>query len=436
MQETISICWLRRDLRLDDNAALYYALRTGVPVLPLFIFDTDILDGLENKQDKRLTFIYDRIAEMAAQLKKMGSGFMVMHGRPIDCLKELCGAYDIAAVYTNHDYEPYARQRDKEVADMLREKNIMLHSYKDQVIFEKDEVLKDNGEPYTVYTPYSKKWKQKLDDFYLRSYPTEKYYGNFLKQEAAHLPALETLGFERVAYDVPPAKLNEAIAKDYEATRNYPAVDGTTKLSVHLRFGTISPRKLAAEVKDLNAQLLNELIWREFYQAILWHYPQVVTESFRKEYDHIAWRNNEQEFALWCKGQTGYPVVDAGMRELNETGYMHNRVRMIVASFLTKDLLTDWRRGEAYFAEKLMDYDLAANNGNWQWAAGTGCDAAPYFRVFNPKLQAEKFDPRGEYIRRWVPEYGSLDYVQPIVDHKAAKDRCIAAYKKALAMKR
>ncbi len=431
----VSIHWLRRDLRLDDNAALYYALRTGVPVLPVFIFDTDILDGLDNKQDKRVAFIYDTLVSVHGQLKNTGSGLRVMHGRPVDCFKQLADEYDIAAVYTNHDYEPYANKRDEAVADMLRERSIAFHSYKDQVIFEQDEVIKDNGEPYTVYTPYSRKWKDKLNSFYLKPYPTEKYQDNFLKQEAVPMLSLKDIGFEWVDYDMPPARLDKDIAKQYEETRNYPAIEGTTKLSVHLRFGTISPRKLVAEAKELNPQLLNELIWREFYQMILWHFPQVVTESFREEYDHIAWRNNEQEFELWCKGETGYPIVDAGMRELNETGYMHNRVRMIVASFLTKDLLIDWRWGEAYFAGKLMDYDLAANNGNWQWAAGTGCDAAPYFRVFNPQLQAEKFDPDGAYIKRWVPEYQSLNYAQPIVDHKVAKDRCIAAYKKALAMK-
>jgi deoxyribodipyrimidine photo-lyase len=435
MKQEFAIHWLRRDLRLDDNAALYYALRTGVPVLPVFIFDTDILDGLDNKQDKRVAFIYDTLVSVHGQLKNTGSGLRVMHGRPVDCFKQLADEYDIAAVYTNHDYEPYANKRDEAVADMLRERSIAFHSYKDQVIFEQNEVIKDNGEPYTVYTPYSRKWKEKLNSFYLKPYPTEKYQDNFLKHEAVPMLSLKDIGFEWVDYVMSPARLDKDIAKQYEETRNYPAIEGTTKLSVHLRFGTISPRKLVAEAKELNPQLLNELIWREFYQMILWHFPQVVTESFRKEYDHIAWRNNEHEFELWCKGVTGYPIVDAGMRELNETGYMHNRVRMIVASFLTKDLLVDWRWGEAYFAGKLMDYDLAANNGNWQWAAGTGCDAAPYFRVFNPQLQAEKFDPDGAYIKRWVPEYQSLNYAQPIVDHKAAKDRCIAAYKKALAMK-
>jgi len=432
MKGAVTIFWFRRDMRLEDNAGLYHALRTGVPVLPVFIFDTDILDDLENKCDRRVTFIHDTLVQLQGSLKKLNSSLYVLHGKPLDCFKKLLNEYDVAAVYTNHDYEPYARARDKKVHEFLQEKNIAFHTYKDQVIFEKGEVVKDNGEPYTVYTPYSRKWKEKLNAFYLQSYPTEKYFQHFLKHKAIAIPSLKEMGFERAEYEVAKPKLDKDVAKDYEETRNYPAVDGTTKLSVHLRFGTVSTRKLAREVQELNPQLLNELIWREFFQVILWHYPQVVNESFRKEYDKIVWRNNEKEFELWCAGQTGYPIVDAGMRELNETGYMHNRVRMIVASFLTKDLLIDWRWGEAYFAEKLMDYELASNNGNWQWAAGTGCDAAPYFRVFNPQLQAEKFDPKGEYIKKWVPEYESLEYARPIVDHKAAKDRCIAAYKKAL----
>ncbi|MBS1587825.1 MAG: deoxyribodipyrimidine photo-lyase [Bacteroidetes bacterium] len=435
MKTPVSICWLRRDLRLDDNAALYYALCAGVPVLPLFIFDTEILDDLKDRQDRRVSFIYDTIAQLHEELKGMGSGMRAMHGKPLDCFKQLASEYDIAAVYTNNDYEPYAMARDKTVAEFLHEQNIAFRSYKDQVIFEKDEVVKDNGEPYNVYTPYSRKWKEKLNDFYLKSYPTEKYFQHFLQHRAMAIPTLKDIGFERAEYDVGEPKLNKEIAKDYGETRNFPAINGTTRLGVHLRFGTVSVRQLAREVQALNPQLLNELIWREFFQMILWHYPQVVTQSFRKEYDKIVWRNNEQEFEKWCKGETGFPIVDAGMRELNATGFMHNRVRMVVASFLTKDLLIDWRWGEAYFAEKLMDYDLASNNGNWQWAAGTGCDAAPYFRVFNPQLQAEKFDPNAEYIRKWVPEYESLEYIPPIVDHKAAKDRCIAAYKRALAEK-
>lgn len=431
MPHTVSIFWFRRDLRLSDNAGLYYALRQGLPVLPIFVFDTAILNDLKNKEDKRVDFIHRSLQQLHQELVAMGSGLYVHHGTVMECYQQLLQQYNIASVYTNHDYEPYAIQRDKEVSLMLSSYNIALHTYKDQVIFDKNEVVKDSGDPYTVYTPYSKRWKEKLNDFYLKPYPTEKYFGNFLKYEALPIPALESIGFRTTALHVLPPVLDEQVAADYDKTRDYPAVNGTTKLSVHLRFGTVSIRQLASQAMKLNMKLLNELIWRDFYQCILWHFPHVVGQSFKKEYDNIVWRNNEQEFEAWCNGHTGYAIVDAGMRELNATGYMHNRVRMITASFLTKDLLVDWRRGEAYFAEKLLDFDLASNNGGWQWAAGTGCDAAPYFRIFNPALQTEKFDPNHEYIKKWVPEYQSLTY-RPIVDHNEARDRCLRAYKVAL----
>lgn len=435
MKEAVSIFWFRRDLRLHDNAGLYHALRSDHPVVPIFIFDTNILDDLKNKADKRLAFIRDCLLAMQQQLEQKGSTLHVLHGTPLQCFMQLMEDYNIAGVYTNTDYEPYATRRDKEIKDYLATQHITLHSYKDQVIFEKDEVIKDNGEPYTVYTPYSKRWKEKLGGFYLKSYPVEKYVRHFYKHTPHRIPSLEALGFKEVVYEIPPAKLDEDIAAHYNSTRDYPAKQGTTRLSVHLRFGTISIRELASKAKQLNATLLNELIWREFYQMILWHFPQVVNTSFKPEYDRIEWRNNEQEFERWCKGETGYPIVDAGMRQLNETGYMHNRVRMITASFLTKNLLIDWRRGEAYFAEKLLDYDLAANNGGWQWSAGTGCDAAPYFRIFNPYLQTKKFDAELEYVRRWVPEFEELSYPQPIVNHDEARERCLRAYKKALQAK-
>ena len=432
MDTPISVFWFRRDLRLDDNAGLYHALKTGMPVLPVFIFDTDILEGLEEKSDKRVHFIHDALKGMQARLEQHGSSLYVLHGTPMECFKKLVAAYKIEAVYTNHDYEPYAGKRDKEIAGYLKEQGIVLRSYKDQVIFERGEVVKDNGEPYTVYTPYSRKWKERLTDFYLKPYPCDKYFHHFYKQEPRRLPSLTAIGFKDAPPDVVPAKLNEEIARHYDQTRDLPAIEGTTRLSVHLRFGTVSIRRLAAQAMQLNATLLNELIWREFYQCILWHFPHVVNYSFKKDYDRIQWRNNEQEFALWCAGQTGYPIVDAGMRQLNETGFMHNRVRMIVASFMTKDLLIDWRWGEAYFGEKLLDYDLAANNGGWQWAAGSGCDAAPYFRVFNPELQTKKFDPELKYIRKWVPEYDQLTYAQRIVDHAEARERCLKVYKAGL----
>lgn len=428
----VAVFWFRRDLRLTDNTGLYHALRSGNPVLPIFIFDTNILDALADKKDKRLQFIHDALMAMQQQLIAHGSTLHVLHSTPREAFKKILADHTVTAVYTNHDYEPYAKQRDAEIAEMLRENGVAFQSFKDQVIFEKDEVLKDNGEPYTVYTPYSRKWKQHLNDFYLSSYPIKKYENNFLKTAPVALPSINALGFREAPHGVSAPLLDEGIARTYDKTRDIPAIHGTTHMGIHLRFGTVSVRELAREVMPLNGTLLNELIWREFFMMIMWHFPYVVNGAFKKDYDNIKWRNNEQEFEAWCAGQTGYPIIDAGMRELNETGFMHNRVRMIVASFLTKDLLIDWRWGEAYFAEKLLDYDLAANNGNWQWAAGCGCDAAPYFRVFNPTLQTEKFDPKLEYVKRWVPEYDQLTYPRPIVAHDVARDRCLKVYKEAL----
>jgi deoxyribodipyrimidine photo-lyase len=433
METPLNIFWFRRDLRLEDNAGLHRALRSGIPVLPIFIFDTNILDALEQKADKRVQFIHDALCSLQQELTAAGSTLHVLHGTPMACFKELTTQYSIREVYTNHDYEPYAAERDNSIATFLREQGIGFHTSKDQVIFEKGEVLKDNGAPYTVFTPYSRKWKGKLNDFYLKAYPTEKYHGNFVQMPARPIPDLHQTGFVPIATGVRGPVIDTDIISHYHETRDIPAINGTSKLSVHLRFGTVSIRKVATIARKLNETFLNELIWRDFYHAILWHYPHIVGQSFKKEYDRISWRNNEREFDAWCNGQTGYPIVDAGMRQLNETGYMHNRVRMVVASFLTKHLLIDWRWGEAYFAEKLLDYDLAANNGGWQWAAGSGCDAAPYFRVFNPYLQTQKFDPELKYIRRWVPEFEQLTYPQPIVVHEQARERCLAAYKKALA---
>ena len=432
MSQAVSIFWFRRDLRLTDNAGLFHALRGAIPVLPIFIFDTDILSSLEEKADRRVSFIHAALENINNALSALGSTLHVLHTDPRSAFTALAGQYHISAVYTDHDYEPYARSRDKDIATLLHEKGISFYTFKDQVIFERDEVTKENKEPYTVYTPYSRKWKEQLNDFFLKPYPTEKYFGNFLPASTQHVPSLAQIGFQQVAAHVPSPVLDEEIARHYDKTRDYPAIEGTTRLSVHLRFGTISIRQFATAAHRLNDVLLNELIWRDFYQMILWHFPHVVTGSFKKEYDNIKWRNDEREFVGWCTGQTGYPIVDAGMRQLNATGYMHNRVRMITASFLTKHLLVDWRWGEAYFAEKLLDYDLAANNGGWQWAAGTGCDAAPYFRIFNPYLQTQKFDPELAYIRHWVPEYEQLTYTRPIVDHAAARARCLAVYKEAL----
>lgn len=426
--------WFRRDLRLQDNAGLYHALKSGYPVLPIFIFDSEILEKLDNKKDKRVEFIYSAIVNIKKELESMGSSLLILHGNPIDVYKQIIADYTIQAVYTNHDYEPYAIKRDKDVHDLLATNKITLHTFKDQVIFEKTEVVKDDGLPYTVFTPYMRKWKSKLNDFYVKSYPTQNYFSNFIKTKTYEFPSLKQIGFESSGYEFSIPTLNEKLIANYDQQRNFPAINGTSRLSVHLRFGTVSIRELVIKAKQLNDQWLNELIWREFYMMILYHFPHVVTGAFKKQYNRIQWRNNEQEFEAWCKGETGYPIVDAGMRELNETGFMHNRVRMIVASFLVKHLLIDWRWGEAYFAEKLLDFDLSANNGGWQWAASSGCDAAPYFRVFNPYEQTKRFDEKFQYIRKWVPEFEELTYPQPIVEHKFARERVLQFYKKALSI--
>ena len=432
MSLPINIFWFRRDLRLHDNAGLYHALRSGKPVVPVFIFDRNILDELEDRNDKRVEFIHNSLEEIQKEVAAFGSTLDVRYGSPGKIWKQLSDDYKIEKVFTNHDYEPYAKERDDEIQNLVTTNGISFHSYKDQVIFEKGEVVKDDGKPYTVFTPYSRKWKAKLSKFYLSSYPTEKYLTNFFRQRSKALPSLKDMNFKPAGQKFPSQEFKKDIIKHYKEQRDYPAVNGTSRLSVHLRFGTISIRGLAREAQKLNETFLNELIWRDFYQMILWHFPHVVGHACKPEYDNINWRNNEREFEAWCNGNTGYPIVDAGMRELNETGFMHNRVRMIVASFLTKHLLIDWRWGEAYFAKKLLDYDLASNNGGWQWAAGSGCDAAPYFRIFNPYLQTKKFDPELKYIRKWVPEFEELNYPQPIVDHEFARKRCLEVYGKAL----
>ncbi len=430
----VNIMWFRRDLRLTDNAALYHALRAGLPVVPVFIFDRHILDKLEDKADRRVEFIHAALHDMQQQLQAMGSTMHVYYGFADAVWSQILKDYPVANVFTNHDYEPYALERDAAVQQMLAGKNIGFHTYKDQVIFEKGEVLKDDGKPYTVFTPYSKKWKAKLNAFYLKAYPTEKYFAAFLQQQAKEMPGLASMGFQQVDKPFPARLLKAELIKKYKDQRDIPAIEGTSRLGVHLRFGTLSIRKLAAYAQPLSEGFLNELIWRDFYHMILWHFPQVGKgQAFKSQYELIQWRNNEAEFKAWCEGNTGYPIVDAGMRELNETGFMHNRVRMIVASFLTKHLLIDWRWGEAYFAQKLLDFDLAANNGGWQWAASSGCDAAPYFRVFNPTLQTQKFDPQLKYVRKWVPEFESLTkYVPPIVNHEMARKRVLEVYKQAL----
>jgi deoxyribodipyrimidine photo-lyase len=426
-QET-TLCWLRRDLRLEDNAALYHALKENKKVLPLFIFDSNILDTLEDRNDKRVEFIYQSLQHLQKQLEELGSSLLILAGNPIEIFK----VFAPRSVYTNRDYEPYALYRDEAVAKILLEKGITFNTYKDQVIFEKDEVVKQDGKHYTIFTPYSRSWKEKLKPFYTKSYPTERYFGNLARLKALPFPSFAHIGFEPTNAKFPPRVIKTSIIENYEKQRNFPAIHGTSRLSVHLRFGTVSIRKLVQLAVKKSEVWLNELFWREFYQMILFHFPHVTDHSFKPAYDRIEWRNDPQEFQAWCEGKTGYPIVDAGMRELNKTGFMHNRVRMIVASFLTKHLLIDWRWGEAYFGKKLLDYDLASNNGGWQWAAGSGCDAVPYFRIFNPQLQAEKFDPENQYVKTWIPELNSKGYFPPIVDHKLARERAIKAYKAAL----
>ncbi|MEY5034738.1 MAG: hypothetical protein RL447_1116 [Bacteroidota bacterium] len=428
MSSPVVLFWFRRDLRLHDNAGLYAALQSGIPVQPIFIFDTEILDELEDKNDKRVQFIHASLTRLQEVLTESGATLDVRYGKPLLIIQELCAEYDVRAVYTNEDYEPYARARDEEVRQWLQKKGKDFYLYKDQVIFAKQEVVKDDGKPYTVFTPYSRKWKAALQQHPIASFPAEKKLNEFYHQAPLQIPSLSSMGFHSDDCVFPRSDWSRQIIEQYAKQRDLPGVAGTSRLGVHLRFGTISVRQLAKETAGLSESFLNELIWRDFYHMILWHFPQIVQQSFKPDYDRIAWRNDEREFAAWCAGQTGYPIVDAGMRELNTTGYMHNRVRMIAASFLTKHLLIDWRWGEAYFAKKLLDFDLAANNGGWQWAAGSGCDAAPYFRVFNPYLQTQKFDPELKYIRKWVPEWESLDYPKPIVVHEEARKRCLATY--------
>lgn len=432
----INIFWFRRDLRLNDNCGLFQALTSSNPVLPIFIFDTDILDKLEDKKDRRVEYIHNVLGEIQNDLSKISSSILVLHGKPVDVLKQLTNQYNIEKVYANHDYEPDAIKRDKEVKGFLKSKGIEFNTYKDQVIFEKNEITKNSGLSYTVYTPYSRKWKAALNKDNYKTFKTEKHFGNFYKSKLFRIPSLKEIGFTKTSGSFPSKELRKNIIKKYDKTRDYPALNCTSRLGVHLRFGTVSIRRLVSEAVKLNQKWLNELIWREFFMMILYNFPHVVKESFRREYDNIKWRNEEKEFTVWCEGRTGYPMVDAGMRELNETGWMHNRVRMIAAGFLTKHLLIDWRWGETYFASKLLDYELSSNNGNWQWAAGTGCDAAPYFRVFNPEIQSKKFDPELTYIKKWVPEFNSCKYPKPIVEQTYARNRAIKTYSKALYLAR
>lgn len=429
--EKITLFWFRRDLRLDDNTGLFYALQQEKNVLPLFIFDRNILDKLEDKADARVEFIHSQLTEIKFQLEKLGSSLVVRYGIPEEIYLDLVNEYDVQAVYTNRDYEPYAKERDAKVENILKEKRIPLLSFKDQVIFEPGEILNGSGEFYKVFTPFSRNWQDKYRTTRVQPLSLAQW-NNLYPTSSLPMISLEAMGFRNTSIPIPPKITDEDIISHYDKTRNFPAQNGTSRLGIHLRFGTISVRKLAQVAARLNETYLNELIWREFYMMILAYTPQVVDRAFKPAYDQIPWRNNTAEFQAWCDGKTGFPIVDAGMRELNTTGYMHNRVRMVVASFLTKHLLIDWRWGEAYFAKKLLDYDLSANNGGWQWAAGTGTDAQPYFRVFNPDSQTEKFDKDFKYIKKWIPELGTSNYPKPIVDHKFARVRAIDTYKQAL----
>lgn len=431
-QQLVNVFWFRRDLRLEDNAGLYHALSGGLPVLPIFIFDKNILNGLEDEADPRINFISTTIEVIQKQLQKMGSSLWVVFDSPINAFKKIVNDFLIDTVLTNHDYEPYATQRDKEVKEFLANKKIKFKTYKDQVIFEKDEVVKNDGSSYAVYTPYSKRWLALLQKEEYKSYHTKALFPHFLQYKGGEIPTLKSMGFQSSKVLIPKAQIDKDCIKDYDKKRDYPALEGTTRLGVHLRFGTISIRKLVSFALEASDVFLKELIWREFFMQVLWHNPNVISQSFKPQYDNIKWRYNEADFEKWCTGQTGYPMVDAGMRQLNETGFMHNRVRMIAASFLVKHLLIDWRWGEAYFAKKLVDFELSSNNGNWQWVAGCGCDAAPYFRIFNPTTQAKKFDSKDEYVRKWVPEFDTNAYVKPMVEHEAARERCLAVYTQAL----
>ncbi len=436
---TRSVFWFRRDLRLEDNAGLYKALKYSESVHAVFIFDRAILDELKDTSDARVSFIHQQICQLKERLQENGQDLQVYYGHPTEVWKEIKASINPQAVFTNRDYEPYAKERDGQVRAYLKAHHIDFLDYKDQVIFESAEVRKDNGDPYVVFTPYKRKWLSVIDSrgvgkasYFLKSYPSEAYLSSMAKTEALPMLSLESMGFKQSELMFPSKVVSQGIIRNYTEQRNFPAVDGTSKLGIHFRFGTISIREKARKSLSLNETYLSELIWRDFYSSIMDTYPFVVENSFRSKYDRIEWRNQEEEFQAWCAGKTGYPMVDAGMRELNATGYMHNRVRMVVASFLTKHLLIDWRKGEAYFAEKLLDFDLASNNGGWQWAAGSGTDAAPYFRIFNPTSQMDKFDKKRQYIKKWIPEFGTEAYPAPIVDHKMARERCLEVYKRAL----
>jgi deoxyribodipyrimidine photo-lyase len=427
-KDKVAIFWFRRDLRWEDNTGLYYALNSNFPVIPIFIFDKNILSEIATPpKDRRVQFIYERLVEIHNHFQRnFGSGILVFHSTPIEVFRELIDNFEITGVYFNRDYEPSANQRDEGVMKFLKENNIKCFDFKDIVVFEPQEILTPSGAPYKVYTPYSKEWKRNFDPQKIRLNPSEQLLNRLYKfQTPPKIISYNELGFlYEGSLGFPHPNLDEATLINYHKTRDFPYIEkGTTRLSLHLRFGTLSVRKIALLAKQCNEKLLNELIWREFYQSVLYHFPWTVSKNFNSKFDIVEWNFDEKAFEKWKLGETGFPLVDAGMRELNETGYMHNRVRMVVANFLTKILMMDWRLGEAYFREKLLDYEMASNVGNWQWAAGTGVDAAPYFRIFNPELQRKKFDPEGEYIKRWVPEAISGKYLPPMVDFEERRKK-------------
>lgn len=426
------IHWFRRDLRLHDNAGLYHALKNNNEVQCIFIFDRQILDKLEDKDDARVSFIYGQLMILQHQLEELGTDLQVYYGNPIEVWEQIINELSPSAVYTNKDYEPYARKRDHSIDELLNQHQIQLLTFKDHVIFEKNEIVKDDGSPYKVFTPYSRKWKSVLTEEALKPFETERYFHHFIQVSPSSKPTLEDMNFVKSNLVYPDNSTQVGVIKNYASQRNFPAINGTSRLSVHFRFGTISVREKVRKGLKLSESWVNELIWRDFYIQILYHFPNNETQSFKPQYDNIQWKNTPQHFEAWCNGNTGYGLVDAGMRELNATGFMHNRVRMVVASFLTKHLLIDWRWGERYFARKLLDFELASNNGGWQWAAGSGVDAAPYFRIFNPYTQVDKFDKKHLYIKKWVPEWGTPSYPKEIVNHKEARERCLDTYKLGL----
>ena len=431
MSENIVIFWFRRDLRLEDNTGLHHALKNNSKVLPIFIYDKNTLDKL-NKSDHRLDFIESSINSINQILNKKNKLISTYYGKPVEVFSSLIKKFNVSKVFTNNDYTPYSVYRDNEIKKLLEAKNIEFKSYKDHVLFEKSEIVKKDNSPYKVYTPYSRKWILKMSETEIKNYESEKYLKNLWVGEQSSI-SIKEIGFKKSNLEPLDLNLSNKVVNDYEKTRNFPSINGTSKIGLHLRFGTISTREMITKANlSQNNTFLKELIWREFFQQILYHFPDTVNKSFKPKYDRIEWINNEEQFKKWCKGETGYPLVDAGMRELNQTGFMHNRVRMLVGSFLCKHLLIDWRWGEAYFAEKLYDYETASNVGNWQWVAGCGVDASPYFRIFNPHEQIKKFDNKLNYSKKWVPEFDSEGYIDPIVDHKEARERCLTTYKKAL----